>query len=236
MPVNKKGNHYAYSENADLPNGGGHLGMVFPFSVDIHSELARNTISYGYKTFLASREVKSADQVLAYTWMWALSHLATALFYQGRADEGFDVLKQVPKTVGPFMAPNEQMRDDIGAYLTWYTTGGGMYSFALTTMFVQVVDENGAILLPAIPSELKSIRFHGLLATDGITVSGDIEDGKPVALTLTSGKDMKWRFRIAKLYFDLANFNKDMHASRPDELGRVLIECSLHKGVNSLIN
>ena len=235
MPVNKEGNHYTYSENADLPNGGGHLGMVFPFPVDIHSELARNTISYGYRTFLESMEIKSADQVLSYTWMWALSQLAAALFYQGRADEGFNVLKQVPNTVGPFMAPNEQMREDIGAYLTWYTTGGGMYSFALTTIFVQVVDEYGAILLPAIPSELKNIRFHGLLATEGVTVSGEIRNGELVALNLMSETEMKWRFRISKSYFNLVNFRKDLHASQSDELDRVSIECSLKKGPNSLM-
>jgi signal transduction histidine kinase len=32
--------------------------MVFPFAVDVHSELSRNTIAYGYKSFLESVEIK----------------------------------------------------------------------------------------------------------------------------------------------------------------------------------
>ncbi len=235
MPVSKDGVHYAYSENADLPNGGGHLGMVFPFAVDINGELARNTISLAYKSFIEGREDKRSDQVLAYTWMWALSHLATALFYQGRADEGFEALSQVPTVVGPFMAPNEQMRDDIGAYLTWYTTGGGMYALALTAMFVQVVDEHGAILLSALPTALKNVRVHGLLATDGVTVGCEVKEGKLTALNLTSPKAMSWRFRMSKTQFDRSRLRKELKVTGPDAHGYVLVECSLKQGVNRLV-
>jgi hypothetical protein len=235
LPVSPDGVHYTYSENADLPNGGGHLGMVFPFSIDIHSELARNTISLGYQSFLESREDRRSDQVLAYTWMWALSQLATTLFYQGRADEGYEVLSQVPAVVGPFMAPNEQMRDDIGAYLTWYTTGAGIYSFALTTMFVQVFNENGAILLPALPAALQNIRFHGLLATDGVTVAAEISEGTINRLDLTSLRDMTWQFRMPKARLEQINLRKDLKVSAADEVGYVRIECRLQKGLNRLL-
>lgn len=235
MPVSPDGRHYAYAENADLPNGGGHLGMVFPFSVDIHSELSRNTITLAYESFIQGREDKRSDQVLAYTWMWALSHLATALFYQGRANEGFDVLGQVPAVVGPFKAPNEQMRDDIGAYLTWYTTGAGMYAYATTAMFVQVMDEEGAILMPALPDALRDIRFHGLAATYGVTVASQIKNGQPVELTLTSPQDMQWRFRMPQKLFEKLKFAKELRVHPPDKLGYVLAECDLQQGINGLI-
>jgi len=235
MPLSKEGKHYAYSDTADLPNGGGHLGIVFPFSVDIHSELALNTISFGYQSFLQGRDDKRSDQVLAYTWMWALSQLATALFYQGRADEGFDALSQVPSVVGPFMAPNEQMRDEIGVFLPWHPTGGGMYAFALSAMFVQVFDQNGAILLPALPSALPNVRFHGLLATDGVTVSGELRDGKPVRLNLKTDKSMPWRFRIPKERLVQVQLRKDLKISPPDSLGRVFVDCKLQPGDNALV-
>lgn len=235
LPINETGMHYAYSEHADLPNGGGHLGMVFPFAIDIHSDLAQNTISFAYQTFIDSLKMKRSDQVLAYTWMWALSHLATTLFYQGRADEGFKVLSQVPAVVGPFMAPNEQMRDDIGAYLTWYTTGAGIYAFALSTMFVQVVDENGAILLPAIPSQLHNVTFHGLLATEGVTATAKLSNGHLVDLTLTATTARRYLFRIPEKYVQAIKLNGEIRRTGDERPGFVKIECTLKSGRNPLI-
>ncbi len=235
LPIDEKAGHYMYSEHADLPNGGGHLGMVFPFSVDIHSDVARKTISLAYQSFLDGRAAKRSDQVLAYTWMWALSHLATALFYQGRADEGFEVLGQVPATVGPFMAPNEQMRDDIGAYLTWYTTGAGMYLYCLSAMFVQVVDENGAILLPALPAKLRDVRFHGLLATSGVSVAGEVRDGKVIDLNVTTATAMTWRFRMPASRLANMTLRPEMKVEPPDRLGYCSVQCRLVQGKNSLL-
>lgn len=200
LPIDIQKNHYTYSKDADLPNGAGHLGMVFPFSIDVHSELAANTLSTAYEAFRKEHNNGSSDQVLAYTWMWGLSFLATALFYQGRGDEGFSVLREVPQVVGPFMAPCEQMREEEGAFLPWFTTGAGIYLYALNAMFVQVLDLGATLLLPAVPSALENCTFDGLLASDGVRVSGRVEKGSVCQLKLQSSKKLSWRFRIPRHY------------------------------------
>jgi hypothetical protein len=236
LPVDRDKHHYTYSETADLPNGGGHLGMVFPFVVDIHSDIARNTISHAYQSYLAGRDKKRSDQVLAYTWIWALSHLATTCFYQGRGDDGYDVLSQVPAVMGPFNAPNEQMRDDIGAFLAWFTTGAGMFIYALNAMFVQVVDQHGAILLPAIPSSLQDATFSGLLATHGVSVSGRLAKGSLVDLQAESPRAMRWFFRIPEQHADRGRLSEKVRRMQgPDTLGRMTVECELAIGVNPLV-
>ena len=72
----------------------------------------------------------------SYTWMWALSRLATISFYQNRADSGWEVLQAVPRTVGPFLAPNEHFNAEDGVFLPWYTSGAGSYIYSVNAMFV----------------------------------------------------------------------------------------------------
>ena len=110
-----------------------------------------------------------------------------------------------------------------------------MYALALTAMFVQVVDEHGAILLSALPTALKNVRVHGLLATDGVTVGCEVKEGKLTALNLTSPKAMSWRFRMSKTQFDRSRLRKELKVTSPDAHGYVLVECSLKQGVNRLV-
>jgi hypothetical protein len=141
----------------------------------------------------------------------------------------------VPSVVGPFMAPNEQMRKKEGPYLTWYTTGGGIYAYAFTAMFVQVYDEHGAILLPALPSRLSDLRFRGLLATDGVRVSGELKGGRITGLSLDSEKAMAWRFRMPRERLSAGSFRTDLDISAPDERGLVAVSCRLQPGTTPLV-
>jgi hypothetical protein len=126
------------------------------------------------------------------------------------------------------------MRRNEGAYLTWHPTGAGIYAFSLSAMFVQVYDENGAILMPALPSHLRNLRFHGLLATDRVRVSGEVRDGKLVRLDLTSGKATAWRLRTPETLLSSAAFRRDLKVDGPDARGLVTVACRLESGVTPL--
>jgi len=152
------------------------------------------------------------------------------------ADKGYDVLNQAIHTVGPFMAPSEHYRSDKGPFLPWFATGAGALVYASNSMFVQVIDENGAILFPALPSAVKDANFDGLLTTHGVTVSGKIELGQVVELKANSNQELTWNFRIPKGVAVRLEFASGIKLSSPDEFGLRTGECKLKKGVNTLLD
>jgi hypothetical protein len=227
LPVDEMGQRYRYADNTDAPLGTSHVAMVFPFSFDVHDERARETLSRMYDVFAQGR--------LRLNWIWTIGRLATAFFYQGRADEGYEVLCRAPASVGPFMAPNEHVREEGEAYLPWLTTGAGAFVHAVHAMFVQVVDETGPVLLPALPSALQDARFERLLASHGVLVSGQVEAGTLANLTAQSDRAMSWRFRIPQSLASSAQFVSGVTVSGPDALGLVTVECALPEGVTPLV-
>lgn len=237
LPVDKTGMVYKYADDADIPLSSEHLGMIYPFSFDVNGKRAGETL----RRILTASHLKigdtSSDLVLSYNWLWAVSRLITLCFYRGLGDEGYEILKQTPSTVGPFMAPNEHYRKDKGPFLPWFATGSGSFVYACNSMFVQVYDEKGAILLPAIPSKLKNAEFKNLMTTEGVTVSGEIQNGKLVKLTAASDIPLDWTFRIPKRIADAISFTSGIAASkRPDEHGLVTVKCKLNKGVTKILN
>jgi len=236
LPVDEKRKVYRYADDTDLPPEPAHLGMVYPFSFDIHGDITKNTMDELWQIYQKKKEEATSEQVMSYNWIWAVARLATICFYQGLADKGYDVLNQAIYTVGPFMAPNEHYRSDKGPFLPWFATGAGALVYASNSMFVQVIDENGAILFPALPSAVKDANFDGLLTTHGVTVSGKIELGQVVELKANSNQELTWNFRIPKGVAVRLEFANGIKLSSPDEFGLQTGECKLKKGVNTLLD
>jgi hypothetical protein len=172
--------------------------------------------------------------VFSYNWIWAAGRLATICFYLGLADEGYKVLQQVVHSVGPFMTPNEHYRADKGPFLPWFVTGAGAYIYAMNAMFVQVLDEKGAILLPAVPEQLEQASFSYLLATKGITVSGKVSKGKVQFLTLHAPQACNWSCRMPLNVASGLRFCKRVKSVRENEKWTKLV-CRLKAGANSII-
>ncbi len=237
LPVDEASHRYRYADNAEAPLAYAHSAMVFPFSFDVDGDLARATVSQAYEAFQSRQavHVEQEQAVLTDNWLWEISGLACALFYQGRGDEGMEVLHRVPLIIGPFMTPNEHFRADGGPYLPWFCTGSGIYTSAVQSMFVQVIDEAGTRLLPALPSSVQEASFENLLASQRVSVSGQIQSGKLVRLVAQSDRDQKWSFRIPKKRADTVSFTRDVRISGPDEQGYILVECDLKKGANDIV-
>ncbi len=208
LPIDEAHHRYRYANNADAPLAYAHSAMVFPFAFDRQGDLARSTVDQSFKAFQERQgeHTELENAVLTDNWIWEVSGLACALFYLGRGDEGLEVLKKVPSIVGPFMAPCEHFREDGGPYLPWFCTGSGMYTAAIQSMFVQVLDEAGAVLLPALPSAVKDASFEDLLASQWVSVSGQIRSGKLASLMAQSGQDQVWHFRLPQEHVETVQF------------------------------
>jgi len=227
LPVDQTGQRYRYADDATIPPGVQHVPMVFPFSFDVHDERARDTLTHIYCT--------AASAWLEANWIWTVSQLATAFFYQGRGDEGYEVLRRTLALAGPFMAPNEHYRQGEGAYLPWLTTAAGAFAHAVHAMFVQVVDEAGAIIFPALPQAVQNARFERLLASHGVVVSGEVRDGELVSLSAESRRAMVWRCHIPRRLVVDAQFAAGVMVSAPDARGLVTVEYALEEGVTQLV-
>jgi hypothetical protein len=227
LPVDETGARYRYADDAAPWPDDKHVPMVFPFSFDVHDARAHETLRYIYAAGRA--------QWLEWNWIWAISRLATAFFYQGRGDEGYAVLRRTLGMAGPFMAPNEHYREDKGPYLPWLTTAAGAFVHAVYAMFVRVVDGGAPVLLYGLPSTVQDARFERLLASRGVAISGRIDGGRLVHLMAQSDRAMLWDFRVPQRFALDAPFAPGLMAQQPDCLGLVTVECALEQGVTQLV-
>jgi len=176
----------------------GQIGPIYPFGVDVMSPKARATLSRLHEALKTDRNV-TAGSAPGYTgshWMWVAAMIATGFFLQSSGDEGYELLGQVLNSTGPFLSPNEQLRDDRPLpFLPWFTTSSGAIVFAMHSLFVQV-DETGTALLKGLGSHLKNARFERLLANQGVRVSGEISDGALIRLVAHTADAVTWDFSL----------------------------------------
>lgn len=236
MPVDTETHIYKAAANLDDPVGVAHLGTLYPFAIDRESEITKNTLDKAVAYYQQSKEQRTTDLVISTTtWIWGLSNLAMSCFVAGEGENGYNILKDAKYTVGSFMTPPEHWNRQDGAYLPWHTTGAGTYVATVNGMFVQVFDEKGAILFPAISPELENPSFSHLLASEGVSVSGKMENGKVVELIAHSPEDKEWAYRIpASLAKDL-NFSRKLTSSKDLTGEFAIITCNLKEGDNILI-
>jgi len=235
LPADETENFYKVSDDAAHWHIA-QVGMIYPFSIDVQSERAKKTLTRLAEALKTDRNA-TAGSPQGYKgthWMWATSMLATGFFFQGRADEGYELVRRTPATAGPFHSPNEQFREiePKGFAAPWFTTSSGAVVYAIHTMFVQV-DDIGTVILPALP--MKDARFNGLLASHGIRVSGEVAHGKLVSLSVDAPVTLDWNFRIPVRWGEVAQFTSGVRTSRPDENGLVKVECVLAKGITRLV-
>jgi hypothetical protein len=233
LPTDPTATRYAYADDAETPVSANHLGMVFPFSFDVHGDKARETAIEAYRVYQGGDSTET--NVFEMNWIWLVGLLATQFFYRGMADEGYDVLRHALAITGPFRAPSEHFRKDAGPYLPWFTSGAGAFIYATNAMFVQVMDEHPPVLLPALPAALRDARFTRLLASHGVYVSGQVKDEALVSLTAESDHTLTWRFRIPARFASTARFVPGATVSAPDALGLAMVECTLTAGITRLV-
>ncbi len=238
LPFDEVEGVYRYSDTEDTLPSASHNAMVYPFAFEITSERAWNTLTRTYRAFMERKSERESVEVKFYTggdnWIWHVSRVATAFFYQGRGNEGYDLLKTVPETVGPFMAPNENFRMEQGPYLPWFTSGAGAYIHAIHAIFARV-DEDGTILFPAVPDAFENAEFRWLLGSDMVRISGKLNRRQLVELSLMTDRDMTWKFRIPIEYVKGIDFKVGVVISDPDEYGFASIEVKLEKGITQLV-
>lgn len=235
MPIDKKNNVYMASKNIDDPIGVAHLGSIYPFAVDIDSDVARNTLRKAVQYYHDSKQQRTTDLVLSTTtWIWGLSNLANTCFMAGEAEKGYDILKDAKHTIGSFMTPPEHWNKQDGAYLPWHTTGSGSYVAAVNGMFVQGYDEEGAILFAAISPELKNNSFTRLLASQGVSVSGKMENGRIAQIIAHSPEDKEWTYRLPSSLARDVKFNRQLTSGNNTEGDYTVINVKLKRGDNTL--
>lgn len=252
LPVDETGTYYLASGQDDL----WHItqaGVVFPFAVDVTGTRARETLTRLGEELRTTRNMttisRPGDKGHRHLHhMWAAAVLATALFYQGRADEGYDLLRRTPASAGPFLAPNERLLTvgsetlaeipwadpEVGvSVLSWSTTAAGAIVHAIHSMFVQV-DEIGTILLNGCPTALTEASFAGLMGAYGVLLAGTIADGLPVGLVVRSDHERSWSFRMPARIAERVTFSDAVWAAgMEDDLAR--FDCALAAGDTLLI-
>jgi hypothetical protein len=241
LPVDRVNQRYRYADNADAPLAYAHSGMVFPFAFDLHGELAQSTVDQAYQAFHARQKEtgiiheSQEEAVLTDNWMWEVSGLASALFYQRKGNEGYVALQRIPHIVGPFMTPCEHFRAKGGPYLPWFGTGSGIYIAAVLAMFVQVLDEAPTLLLPALPDAIQEAHFDHLLASQMVIVSGEIKAGKLVELIAQSDQAQPWVVRIPASKMDTRLICSGTVVSFHEQRGDLILDCRLERGENYLV-
>jgi len=241
LPVDKEKNRYKYSDNADAPLAYAHSAMVFPFAFDLFGDHAKSTVSKSFEAFhnrlgeIGILHQSQEDAVFTDNWLWEISGLASALFYQGRGEEGLEALRRIPNIVGSFMAPCEHFRAIGGPYLPWFGTGSGIYTSAILSMFVQLLDENFTVLLPALPDSFEEAKFDNLLTAQMVEVSGRVSSGKLVELIAQSTTDQWWGFRIPIKRITEREIQKLNSIEEKIDNGYLTIKVRLIKGKNQLI-
>jgi hypothetical protein len=101
-------------------------------------------------------------------------------------------------------------------------------------MFVQVYNEDGAILFPAISPELRNASFSHLLASEGVAVSGKLENGRIVQIMAHSPEAKEWTCMIPASLAKHVKFNAKLTSSKGQTGKYALIHCKLEKGDNLL--
>ena len=190
----------------DAPDNHWHIaqvGPMFPFAIDVSSELARTTLEKLHRA-LATEHNVTAGTPEAYKcshWMWAAAMLATAYFLQGRGEEGNQLLAQTLNTSSPFLSPNEQWREGHSLpFIPWFTTSAGAIVFAMHSIFVQV-DARGSKLFAGL-AHAQTASFEGLLASEGVRVSAKLEKGKLMYLAFDAPEAKPWGFYLNKTFAD----------------------------------
>lgn len=234
LPVDPQKQILRYAEDVDIPTETAHLGVVYPFAIELDTPRVRNTFESAWEFYQQSKARANSELVFSYNWIWAVGRLAAISFYLGHADAGWEVLNGAPKSIGPFMAPNEHSAEKYGAFLPWLTSGAGAYVYAMNAMFLQVLDEEGAILFPAVPTELKHVRFEKLAADHGVRVSAAIHDGVISELFAFTEAALKWTFRIPEKVAENIEFAESVQRVG-NKKGLVSFQCILEPGKNTLM-
>jgi hypothetical protein len=238
LPIHDEEQYYKVSDDSNQWHIA-QVGMVYPFLIDVHSELARETmtrLTNALSTAVSSTAGNSPDYEGSH-WLWTTALMATAFFYQNRADDGFALLKTAPNCVGPFFAPNEQKIVRNGKThdrLPWFTTSAGAFVYALNAMIAYVI-EGGTVLLNGVPELLQELRFTNLSGSHGVRISGQIEDGRISSLRVWTEKELRWTAFMPVHVIKRVSFTPVCSVSASEVHGLREVTCDLDVGETDLI-
>jgi hypothetical protein len=95
-------------------------------------------------------------------------------------------------------------------------------------------DRLGAVLFPALSPDLKNCSFSRLLASQDVSVSGSVKNGRITELTASSASDKDWVCAIPLSVAKDLKFSGVATSSKVE--GKfVKLTCKLKKGDNQLI-
>ncbi|MDE2126540.1 MAG: hypothetical protein KGJ62_08120 [Armatimonadetes bacterium] len=177
------------------------LAPVFPFRIEFSSARALQTAQTAHESLRSQKAFKPglAEPYEQSMWTWAGAHLAAVHAWQGSGALAWEALRGGAASAGAFCSPNEHVDRNGHVRVPWFTTGAGLWLYALNALFVQV-DEVGTRLLPAVPPGVPSLTFKHLRAAHGVLVSGRIEHGAVAELTASASRATDWRFSIPEAW------------------------------------
>jgi hypothetical protein len=175
------------------------VGPTFPFRVDVESARARASAEHIHRVCRSTKGWKPgfSEVFEGSNWVWQAGHLGVVHALQGDAELAWEAIRGGPASAGPFLSPNEHLDREGSVQVPWFTTGCGGWLYALNCLFVQA-DEEGTILLPAVPAALTDCSFADLRAEQGVLVSGEFRGGRVSILTARASQDMGWRYRVPR--------------------------------------
>jgi len=234
LPTTRDGGAYATASGANFT----HIataGVVFPFRVDEVSKRARRTIIELLRSCRSSLNFKPGSHRTydGSNWMWTTAHLATALFYQHRGREGWDVLRLAPASAGPLASPNEHTRGQTIA-IPWFTTAAGAVVYAIHAMCVRVV-EGQALLLTVLPAEIGDCAFE-LAGGAGVQVRCRVAAGRVAELAVSTPRPKRWACRIPIARLSADRLNRRIVSISPDpDAETITLCCDLPAGRTDLL-
>lgn len=186
-------------------------GVVFPFRVDAGSETALHTLDTfceAVKTPFGLQPGNTPDYG-SRSWLWTTAHIATSYSLIGQPDRALEVLSEAPNATGPGLTPAESLSEKGIMSAPWFTTGGGAYVFALSSLFVQVMDD-GATKLPELPSDLPNASFSGLAGGSGLRISARYKSGRARELIIESPRRQTVEILLPDKHFPAAFIRWDV--------------------------
>lgn len=207
-------------------------GVVYPFRVDPHSDMAVNTLDTFCTTVMTERGLQPGDapEYAQRGWLWTNSHISTAYSLSGKPDKAWDILSYAPRATGPGLTPAESVSKEGHLSAPWFTTGAGAYVYAVHSLFVQVLDD-GTTRLPDLPAALQEAAYEGLAGANGLIFSAHFKDGEALELTIKSPNERISQILASRRVFpDIIHWNNVVTWREENGFYRLTIQ--LEKGNN----
>jgi hypothetical protein len=192
------------------------LGPIYPFRLQVGTPAARRTAAKVHQLCRSGRAWRPGFSAVfdASEWMWTAGHLAIVHSMHQQAQSAWEAVQGGPASAGPYLSPNEHVAANGEYRVPWFTTGVGAWLYGLQASAVHVDGDELRVAWGISPA-LERVEFAGLAGPSGTRVSGMMERGRIIALSVTSDADVS-----ARLAIPAAACPNAVNASRLSDDGR----------------